>query len=165
VRRGGTALTVSLDNDAQIDTVSDILDECGAIDVDERVDRWRAGGYTGFDPSAPVYSDEDARRERERFQVVRDDVQGGKLEVPDDGVGANRRVSGGPVEEHEKARDPARRTGVEVESAMAAGGSDRPRETTSDRDRHYAAQVRRTNVDVSYRGPERRLARSRSDRS
>jgi len=230
VRRGSTALTVSLEDDAQIDTVSAVLNQCGAIDVDKRVENWRASGYTGFDPAAPAYGEEEAKRERERFQVLQEDVKVGKREVPGGGVRVHRRVSETPVEENvelrderavverrpvdrpasdseldrafsddstieisetseepvvsksarvveevdvgkkvstrtQKVRDTARRADVAVENATAAGGDDRRRETTDDRDTSYAGQERRMGINPSYSGPERRLARSRSDRS
>jgi hypothetical protein len=69
VRRGSTALTVSLDEDSRVNEVSDIMNECGAIDVDERVERWKAAGYTRFDASAPLYTEEDVLRERETFHA------------------------------------------------------------------------------------------------
>ena len=230
VRRGSTALTVSLEDDAQIDTVSAVLNQCGAIDVDKRVENWRASGYTGFDPAAPAYGEEEAKHERERFQVLQEDVKVGKREVPGGGVRVHRRVSETPVEENvelrderavverrpvdrpasdseldrafsddstieisetseepvvsksarvveevdvgkkvstrtQKVRDTARRADVAVENATAAGGDDRRRETTDDRDTSYAGQERRMGINPSYSGPERRLARSRSDRS
>lgn len=99
VRRGSTAVTVTVDDDIRVETVSRVLDECGAIDVDERVDRWRQSGYTGFDAKAPVYGDEDIQRERERFQVVQEDLKIGKRDVSGGRVRVHRRVSETPVEE------------------------------------------------------------------
>jgi hypothetical protein len=48
LRRGGYLVTVSVNN-AQHDTVVDILDDEGTIDVDEWSDSWRADGWTPAD--------------------------------------------------------------------------------------------------------------------
>jgi hypothetical protein len=46
VRRGGTLVTVRAD-EARADRITAILDENGAIDLDERAQGWRAEGWTG----------------------------------------------------------------------------------------------------------------------
>lgn len=50
VRRGGTLVTVRAD-EAMADTVADILDDDGTIDMDERERSWRSEGWTGPDRS------------------------------------------------------------------------------------------------------------------
>jgi len=69
VRRGSTAITVSLEDDSYADEVTEIFDDCGAIDIDERVQHWKTSGFTAFDPSAPAYGDEEIRQERESFRT------------------------------------------------------------------------------------------------
>jgi hypothetical protein len=93
VRRGSVALTVSLEDDARVDEVSHILNECGAIDVDERVERWKAAGYTGFDPSAPIYTDKDVERERKTFGLgdAEDETH---YRGPERRVGSTQRYTG-----------------------------------------------------------------------
>lgn len=44
VRRGNAVLTVSA-SERRSEEISEILEDCGAIDVDERVDQWKADGY------------------------------------------------------------------------------------------------------------------------
>jgi len=93
VRRGSTALTVSLDDDSRVDEVSDIMNECGAIDVNERVERWKAAGYTRFDASAPLYTDEDVLRERETYRA-HDPETTTRYNGPERRVGLAQRYNG-----------------------------------------------------------------------
>jgi len=44
VERGHVILTVTLADDDQADRVSEIMENCGAVDIDERVEQWRAAG-------------------------------------------------------------------------------------------------------------------------
>ncbi len=46
VRRGGTLLTVHVD-DAHIDRAVSLLEQHGAVDLDEREETWRSEGWTG----------------------------------------------------------------------------------------------------------------------
>jgi len=47
VRRGNCAVTVTAADDAEIDRAERLLNECGAIDIDERSRQWRSEGWTG----------------------------------------------------------------------------------------------------------------------
>ncbi len=47
VRRGNALVMVSLDDPSHADHISDLLNQCGAVDVDERVAQWRTTGYDG----------------------------------------------------------------------------------------------------------------------
>jgi len=47
LRRGGVMVSASVDT-AHIDRASDILEEYGAVDVDERETGWRSEGWTGY---------------------------------------------------------------------------------------------------------------------
>jgi len=66
VRRGGTLVTVRTD-ETRSDEATSILRGAGAIDIDKRVDEWRASGWTGFDPKAQPYTYEDIERDRSRY--------------------------------------------------------------------------------------------------
>ena len=44
-RRGHTVLTVTA-AEHRSEEISEILEDCGAVDVDERVQQWKADGYT-----------------------------------------------------------------------------------------------------------------------
>jgi len=52
LRRGGYLVTVGNVPEADYDRVLDILDDAGSIDLDERVDSWRAEGWSGSSASA-----------------------------------------------------------------------------------------------------------------
>jgi len=74
VRRGGTLITVRADQ-SRTDEATAILRDAGAIDIDKRVDEWRASGWTKFDPKAQPYSYEDIERDRTRY-TTRANVSG-----------------------------------------------------------------------------------------
>lgn len=112
VRRGSSVVTVNLQDDSRTDEVVEVLEECGAIDVDERVAQWKSSGYTGYDASAKPYTSEDIQRERgqmtqggEKLQVVQEDLKVGKREVRRGGVRVHRRVTERPVEEQVTLRE------------------------------------------------------------
>lgn len=44
-RRGHVVLTVTLADEQRADAVSEIMENCGAIDIDARVEQWKAQGY------------------------------------------------------------------------------------------------------------------------
>jgi hypothetical protein len=54
VRRGGTLLTVRVD-DNQTDRAVDILNRHNPVDINQRVSQWRDTGWTAFDPNAAPY--------------------------------------------------------------------------------------------------------------
>lgn len=45
VQRGNVVLSFEVANEERVEEFSDILKDCGAVDVDERVEQWRADGY------------------------------------------------------------------------------------------------------------------------
>lgn len=47
MRRGNCAVTVTATDDADIDRAERLLNECGAIDIDERSQQWRSEGWAG----------------------------------------------------------------------------------------------------------------------
>lgn len=69
VRRGGTLVTVSTDEE-NASRAHAILDRDGAVDVEERAQVYRNEGFTNFDPKAPAYSSEETIAERERYNKV-----------------------------------------------------------------------------------------------
>lgn len=105
VRRGAAVVTVSLDDERRVDEISETLEACGAIDIDERVEQWRATGYSGYDASAAPYTGEQMRQERQKLQVLREDLKVGKRSVGRGAVRVHRRVSERPVEERVSLRE------------------------------------------------------------
>ena len=55
VRRGGALVTVQAATDDDADRAADILDQYGVVDIDERAQDYRAGGWSGFDENAGGY--------------------------------------------------------------------------------------------------------------
>ena len=90
VRRGGALVTVKVD-ESRADRAMEIMRENGAIDLDERVLRWREAGWGGWNPSAPPYTAEEAERERRLYGAHADPLSGLPLTI--DPEGDNRRDS------------------------------------------------------------------------
>jgi uncharacterized protein (TIGR02271 family) len=113
VRRGAAAVCVTAPS-GDIDRIANALNNSGAIDVDRRVSEYRQAGYTGYDPSAPPYSSEEAARERERLRggsstqsipVIEEDLRVGKRAVQRGGVRIYSRMVEQPVEEEVRLRE------------------------------------------------------------
>ncbi len=66
VRRGGTLVSAAV-NDADADRAASIMNRHGAVNVRERSAAWRERGYTGYNPDAAPYTEEEIRREREYY--------------------------------------------------------------------------------------------------
>lgn len=56
IRRGGTLVMANVD-DNRADYARDVLNQAGAVNVEERASTWRASGWDRFDPSGDVYTD------------------------------------------------------------------------------------------------------------
>ncbi|AZO45647.1 hypothetical protein EJ076_33510 [Mesorhizobium sp. M7D.F.Ca.US.005.01.1.1] len=63
VRRGGTMVTAKVE-DNLAPNAEQILKQYNSVDVAGRRNEYEAGGWTGFDPNADVYSGEDLQRYR-----------------------------------------------------------------------------------------------------
>lgn len=66
VRRGGVLVAARCDSE-MVDRARAVMDEAGAVNIEERLDTYRQEGFDRFDERAPVFSEEQARRERERL--------------------------------------------------------------------------------------------------
>jgi uncharacterized protein (TIGR02271 family) len=105
VRRGGAVLAVDVVDESRVDAVRSALSSAGAIDIDERVTQWKSAGYTGYDAAAPVYSADEIAAERQRFNVVKEELDVGKREVQTGGVRVYSRVTETPVNESVNLRE------------------------------------------------------------
>ncbi len=99
VRRGSMVVTVNVQDESQIARATEILEDCGAIDVDERVERWKASGYTGYDPQAKPLTHDEIARERQTLEVMQEELKVGKRAVQRGVVRVHRRVTETPVQE------------------------------------------------------------------
>jgi hypothetical protein len=75
VRRGGALVTVKVD-ESRADRATEIMKANGAIDLDERVSRWRESGWDGWHPTALPYTAEEAERERRLYGTHADPLSG-----------------------------------------------------------------------------------------
>lgn len=115
VRRGNALLSVAVP-DAQVDSVTQMLNHMGAVDIDRRAAAWRESGYTGYDPNAQPYNHDEAARERAQYKdtnaranntmpVVQEELEVGKRSVQRGGVRVYSRVISQPVEEKVNLRE------------------------------------------------------------
>lgn len=130
-RRGACALTVSVADDEAMDRAERILNEAGAVDIDERAQQWRASGWTGGQTpatgtgigasgaqprtsmastgSAATTATDDARGTTagatEKLQEVEEELKVGKRAVARGGVRIFTRMTETPVEETVRLRE------------------------------------------------------------
>ncbi len=113
VRRGGTFILLDVPDD-QVDTVTDVMNEYRPVQVQQRREAWQEQGYTGYDPDAERYSEEETRAERERYSsddeedtisIVEEEVRIGKRSVERGGVRIHSHVREEDVEEQVTLRD------------------------------------------------------------
>ncbi len=67
VRRGGTLVVVDAPGQRTSEALT-ILQRHNPVSMNERMARWRAGGWTGYDVNAEPYTAEDVQQERQRNQ-------------------------------------------------------------------------------------------------
>lgn len=97
-RRGACSVSVTADNDDDADTAERILNECGAVDVDERSAQWRQEGWTADQTTLETG---DIRK----LQEVEEELKVGKRAVARGGVRIFNRVTEVPVEESVSLRE------------------------------------------------------------
>lgn len=130
VRRGSCLLTVNADNDEQRDRAVDILNRYDPVDIDERATHWRSQGWTGYDASAPAFTDSEIEQDRNlyaqgrgasrtdttgttntaqgdqtRIPVVEEELQVGKRTIQRGGVRIYTRMTETPVQESVQLRE------------------------------------------------------------
>jgi uncharacterized protein (TIGR02271 family) len=130
VRRGAAVVKVDVDDDARLDEVRDALQSAGAVDIDERVESWRAEGWSDDDLATPstAAAATNATLDRDRttlgessvgdterlratgktedvIPVVREELQVGKRAVNTGGVRVYSRTVETPVNESVQLRE------------------------------------------------------------
>jgi stress response protein YsnF len=110
VRRGSCVVAVDAADDAQAECAERVMQACGAVDIDQRAERWRSQeGWQGFDETAPLYTGEaledERRRNAQHIPVVRESLQVGKRDVMRGGVRVVTRIVDRPVEEQVTLRE------------------------------------------------------------
>ena len=114
-RRGGYALTVGGATDDEMDRVIEIMEDCGAIDVDEREQQWRSEGWTGGSEAAlkqpavgavgAVAGTSATAAGTQKVNLVQESLAVGKRAVGRGGVRVFSRVVEVPVEEKIRLRE------------------------------------------------------------
>jgi len=90
IRRGSLLVIVHVDESNRL-FVEQILSMAGAANIVERGNLYRSSGFVGYDASAPVYTEEEALAERQRYAALPPLVTppvsatiGEELYIPDD---------------------------------------------------------------------------------
>jgi uncharacterized protein (TIGR02271 family) len=105
LRRGSTLLSVHLMDDSRASEIARLLESAGAIDIDRRVELWKAGGYQGYSPNTRPLSADEVRKERDTFKVMEEKLKVGKQVVQTGGVRIHPRVLEKPVTEQVRLRE------------------------------------------------------------
>jgi uncharacterized protein (TIGR02271 family) len=149
VRRGHCVLTVHAVDANQADRAQSIMEECGAIDVDERSTSWneeRAGGTAPLvaeESTAPAKSSrakKSAGGKKAKIPVVEEELRVGKREVGRGGVRVFARMNETPAEEKVQLREeratverrPVDRPATEADFAAFKEGAIEVRETAEE---------------------------------
>ncbi len=136
IRRGGHLLTANL-HDEYADAAIEILENCDAIDLDERAEQWRTEGWTGTviaesavgrsEPQGDTSQRAQAPRaaSEEAIAVVQERLRVGKRELNRGGVRVRSYVVEEPIQEQVSLRE--QRVDVErrpVRQRVRAGAAD-----------------------------------------
>lgn len=100
VRRGNSVVVLDA-GDAQLEDAAALMQDLGALNIDERAARWESQGWTGFDTNAKPLSEEELAAEREDtvMPVVQEELHVGKRSVQGGGVRVVKRITETPVSE------------------------------------------------------------------
>jgi stress response protein YsnF len=120
-RRGGAIVTVHATSSDEAERVSDILDECGAVDVDERSKSYGMtsgvtaerstmtdsaySGDTTDSSTTRLRDDDDITDRNKRIPIIEEDLHVGKREVDRGTVRVRSRIVERPVEQTVRLRE------------------------------------------------------------
>ncbi len=162
VRRGSSVLVVHTATDQQMEIVVDVLDDCGAIDIDERVEQWRlsrvhASRRAGRSvlsqqvaaPSAALAADPTAAPTAAPSVAAADRDSTSATRGVASRVRVHRRFGATPV---------ARNADAEVENATAADAVSQRPGRSGERRGSVGTSGSGPRVRIGYEGPERRSA-------
>ena len=99
VRRGGALLKVEIDDDAQLDDVREAFTVAAAVDIDQRIESWRAQGWGTSENTAADQAFEGV------IPVVKEELQVGKRVVTTGVLRVYARAVETPVMETVQLRD------------------------------------------------------------
>jgi stress response protein YsnF len=104
VARKGWVVTVHADSKQEAEAAARTLDQCGAVDVDERANQFRSGTSTGTAPTGNINERRDINT-NQSIPIVEERMNVGKREVETGGVRLRSRIVERPVEEHLRLRE------------------------------------------------------------
>lgn len=145
--RGGQLLTVSGVTNTEYETVLDILDDEGTVNLDEREASWRSEGWGGYEASTyatghPTTTDHSAASADETIPVVEERLRVGKRDTSHGRVRVRAYTVETPVSEMVELRD------EHVE--LVRTPVDRPAKVDEDyRERSFEAEEHREEAVVS----------------
>ncbi len=67
VRRGNALVTVTVDNDEDAETATNVMRRYNPVDVKSRATKWREAGWNAFDSNAQPYTTDELARERDLY--------------------------------------------------------------------------------------------------
>jgi uncharacterized protein (TIGR02271 family) len=120
VRRGHYVLTVDAKSDNELDRAAEIINQFNPVDIDGRSSTWKQQGWTGYDASAPRFTQDEITQDRTsyaslkspsnlqnevRIPVAEEELKVGKREVQRGGVRVIKRIRETPVNESVQLRD------------------------------------------------------------
>jgi uncharacterized protein (TIGR02271 family) len=130
VRRGAYMVSVDAPTESQADRAADILQRFHAVDLEQRAQGWRSGGWGGYQADAPLYTAEEINKDRDLYRptmvagggsaatagtakagtgetipVIEEQLQVGKRTVQRGGVRIYRHLTETPVEESVQLRE------------------------------------------------------------
>ncbi len=130
VGRSGSIITVHAQSSQEAERAAEILDDNGAVDVDERAQQYQSSGTTGTTGNLNTsdFSDQNANQS---IKVIEEELQVGKRVVETGGARLRSRIIEKPVEEslrlrHERIRierNPVNRPATEADLANFQEGT------------------------------------------
>jgi uncharacterized protein (TIGR02271 family) len=116
VRRGGYLVTVDVDNERETDRAVDVLEDHGAVNIEEKASEWQKSGWSGYGAVGQGRADVGTTtqattappaRESEaaRIPVVEEELKVGKRAVRKGGVRVYSHVTEQPVSEQVTLRE------------------------------------------------------------
>lgn len=143
LRRGGYLVSAEVNSPEEERRAADILEDAGAVDIDERASSWRASGWESGASAATGTSERET--DEDVIPVAREELQVGKRAVESGRVRVHSRVVESPVEEQVTLRDEH----VEVSRQPVSGASSRPGSADPFEERTVEVRTRREKPVVS----------------
>ncbi len=105
-RRGNYGVTVTTADDAEMDKAEKILNDCGAVDIDQKSEQWKKEGWTGAALTGGAVATGSVQAgQTQKLQEVQEELKVGKRAVARGGVRIFTRMTEVPVEETVRLRE------------------------------------------------------------